>query len=87
MRLAAKRHSTQWNGWYVRVGRLRDLHRCAEICYLFGADVAERLVRQGLARDCARYSDGRYEQAEMHPAAQGATIAATYELPGDCCLR
>ena len=27
------------------------------------------------------------EQAEMHPAAQGATIAATYELPGDCRLR
>ena len=54
--------------------------RCTAICYLDGADIAAELVLLGLARDCRRYSDGRYEQAELHAAQQGATIGETYEL-------
>jgi micrococcal nuclease len=57
--------------------------RCAAICTLEGgADIAEMLVRVGLARDCPRFSGGRYQQAEQTAAAQGATIGETYRLPG-----
>ena len=33
-------------------------------CYLDGQDVAEALVRAGLARDCPRFSGGQYAAAE-----------------------
>ena len=33
-------------------------------CYVDGQDVAEALVRAGLARDCPRYSGGQYAAAE-----------------------
>ena len=58
--------------------------RCAAICALEGADIAEELVRMGLARDCPRYSRGRYREAELQAAAQGATIRETYRLPEYC---
>lgn len=54
------------------------------ICYLEGADISEELVRLGLARDCPRYSGGRYEQAEPQAAEQGMTIGETCKLPGYC---
>jgi micrococcal nuclease len=52
------------------------------ICYLDGADIAAVMVRTGLARDCARFSAGRYRAAEREAAAGGATIRASYPLPG-----
>jgi micrococcal nuclease len=58
--------------------------RCVATCHLDGADISEEMVRMGLARDCPRYSDGRYQQAELEAAEQGATIQATYQLPGYC---
>ena len=59
--------------------------RCDAICTLEGgADISEELVRMGLARDCPRYSGGRYEAAEQEAAAQGATIGETYRVPGYC---
>ena len=36
-------------------------------CYLDGQDIAEALVEAALARDCPRYSGGRY--AAVEPAA------------------
>ena len=39
-------------------------------CYLDGQDIAEALVRAGLARDCPRFSGGQYAAAET-PAARG----------------
>src|SRR4051812_41315298 len=33
-------------------------------CYHAGHDVAEALIRAGLARDCPRYSSGRYAAVE-----------------------
>ena len=33
-------------------------------CYLDGQDIAEALVRAGLARDCPRFSGGQYAAAE-----------------------
>ena len=38
-------------------------------CYVDGQDVAEVLIRAGLARDCPRYSGGRYATVEP-PAAR-----------------
>lgn len=45
------------------------------------------LVRQGLARDCERFSGGRYRAAERQAADEGATIRASYPLPGYCTPR
>ena len=45
--------------------------RCAAICYLESSDISEEMVRMGLARDCPRYSGGRYRAAEQQ-AADGA---------------
>jgi endonuclease YncB( thermonuclease family) len=39
-------------------------------CYLDGQDIAEALVRAGLARDCPRFSGGQYA-ADEPPAARG----------------
>jgi endonuclease YncB( thermonuclease family) len=38
-------------------------------CFRSGADIAESLVRAGLARDCPRFSGGRYAAAEQPSAA------------------
>jgi micrococcal nuclease len=62
----------------------RTHDRCAGVCYLDGADIAAVLVRQGLARDCPRFSGGRYAAAEREAARVGATIGARYKLPGYC---
>jgi endonuclease YncB( thermonuclease family) len=53
--------------------------RVVGICYVAGRDVAERLVRLGLARDCERFSGGRYRALE--PAS-----ARNLPLPGYCTL-
>ena len=45
--------------------------------YLDGQDVAEALIRAGLARDCPRFSGGRY--AAVEPAA-----ARELPFPGYC---
>ena len=37
-------------------------------CYLDGQDIAEALVRAGLARDCPRFSRGQYAAAETQAA-------------------
>jgi len=51
--------------------------RVVGICYAAGRDVAEELVRRGLARDCPRFSRGRYKDLE--------TVAAqSLPLPGYC---
>ena len=42
------------------------------------------MVRDGLARDCPRYSGGRHAKAERKAAADGATIREDYPLPRYC---
>jgi hypothetical protein len=59
----------------------RTHDRCAGACYLDGADISEVLVHRGLARDCPRYSQGRYAEAELQAAAAGAKIGDDYLLP------
>jgi endonuclease YncB( thermonuclease family) len=58
--------------------------RCVATCYLDGADIAEMIIAMGLARDCPRYSGGRYQEAEHRAAQQGATISEIYKLPEYC---
>jgi endonuclease YncB( thermonuclease family) len=58
--------------------------RCTGVCYLDGEDIAETMVRQGLARDCPRLSDRRYAKAEHEAAVDGATIQQTHQLPAHC---
>ena len=41
-------------------------------CYRGGEDIAEALIAAGLARDCPRFSGGRYAAAE---------VPASLELP------
>ena len=61
--------------------------RCVGVCYLNGINIEEELVRIGLARDCPRFSGGRYREVEQAAADQGATIRETYRLPGYCRAR
>ena len=48
-------------------------------CYLDGQDIAEALVRAGLARDCPRFSGGRY--AAVEPAAARELAFPSYCRP------
>jgi endonuclease YncB( thermonuclease family) len=54
--------------------------RRVDWCYREGVDIAEALIRAGLARDCPQFSGGRYAAAET---------AAARELPfpGYCVPR
>ena len=47
-------------------------------------DISETLVRAGLARDCRRFSGGRYAEAERRAVEEGAAIRQIYQLPGYC---
>lgn len=61
--------------------------RCVGVCYLEGMDIAEALVLAGLARDCPRFSGGRYRDAEEIATSAGAKIGKTYRLPRYCIER
>ena len=64
----------------------RTYDRCVGGCYLDDQDISEIMVRCGLARDCPRFSGGRYRAVELQAAA-GATIGTSYPLPGYCTPR
>jgi micrococcal nuclease len=49
-------------------------------CYRDSEDIGEALIRAGLARDCPRYSGGRY-------AADDQPRAAALPFPGHCRAR
>ena len=49
-------------------------------CYLDGQDIAEALVRAGLARDCPRFSGGRYAAVET---ASSTRAAVSIVLPAE----
>jgi micrococcal nuclease len=61
----------------------RSYDRVVALCRRLedGEDVGALLVGRGLARDCARYSRGRYAALE---AAVGAPIRRLYKLPAYC---
>ena len=54
------------------------------ICYLGGEDLGAVLVQNGFARDCPRYSQGRYRAAEQGARQHGRDLSAIYPLPDYC---
>jgi micrococcal nuclease len=62
----------------------RTYDRCVGICYLQGEEMSDIMVHRGLARDCPRFSRGRYAEAESQAAAAGAAIGRIYTLPEYC---
>jgi hypothetical protein len=42
----------------------RTHDRCVGVCYLEGVDISAEMVRRGVARDCPRFSGGRYRVIE-----------------------
>lgn len=65
----------------------RSRGRVVAVCRVGGRDVGAVLVRRGFARDCARYSRGRYAVDEAAAKAAGAGIAEVYALPAYCTER
>jgi micrococcal nuclease len=49
--------------------RERTHDRCVGVCYLDGEDISKVMVHRGVARDCPRFSQGRYASAERQAAA------------------
>jgi endonuclease YncB( thermonuclease family) len=81
--------ATAFMGWLVmekevtcKLNGERNRDRLIGICYLDGVDIGEAIIREGLARDCPRYSDGRYAKAEKEANRTG--IHERYELPDYC---
>ncbi|KAA6183742.1 thermonuclease family protein [Thiohalocapsa marina] len=59
----------------------RTHDRKVGVCFLDdGTDIGAELISQGLARDCPRFSDGRYADVEV-------TQSRTLPFPGYCRRR
>ena len=58
------------NGKRIRCALNGDVShdRVVGICRLDGQDIGAAIIRAGLARDCPRYSGGRYERLETPQA-------------------
>ncbi len=61
----------------------RSHDRIVAVCFLDGQDIGAWLIGRGLARDCPRYSRGRYREVEASAASRTA-IRAVYTLPRYC---
>ncbi len=63
----------------------RSHDRVLGVCFLDdGLDVGEVMVFQGHARDCFKFSRGRYTDAERHARAMGHDLSQIYALPEYC---
>ena len=63
----------------------RSYDRVIGVCFLEdGRDVGEIMVFQGHARDCRRFSRGRYADAEKHARTMGHNLSQIYALPEYC---
>ena len=60
-----------------RVRQLREVGRCRS----GGRDIAADMIAAGYARDCPRWSGGRYRAEE---AAAGYGLSSSFPLPCDC---
>jgi endonuclease YncB( thermonuclease family) len=56
-------------------------------CFVRGLDIGLMQVEAGHARDCPRYSRGRYADAERRAIAAGRDLSAAYPLPSYCTPR
>ena len=63
----------------------RSHDRVIGVCFLDdGRDVGEVMVFEGNARDCRRFSRGRYVDSERHARAMGHDLSRVYALPEYC---
>jgi len=63
----------------------RSHDRVIGVCFLEdGRDIGEVMVFQGNARDCRRFSKGRYADAERHARTMGHDLSRIYTLPEYC---
>ncbi|WP_425405865.1 thermonuclease family protein [Hwanghaeella sp.] len=60
----------------------RTHDRLVGVCYLDGADISALIIREGLARDCPRYSGGKYAADERQAKRRG--LHDSYRLPSYC---
>lgn len=60
----------------------RTHDRVVGICFLDEADISALIIREGLARDCPRYSGGRYAADERQAKRTG--LHKVYRLPAYC---
>lgn len=61
--------------------------RPVAVCSLNGKDIGLYQVETGHARDCPRFSKGRYAAAEARAKAAGHDLSAVYPLPSYCTRR
>lgn len=61
--------------------------RPVAVCWVDGRDVGELQVLAGHARDCPRFSEGRYSAAEAEAIDGGHILRAIYPLPSYCLDR
>ena len=54
------------------------------VCFVDDIDLGMTQVEAGLARDCPKYSKGRYRDVENSAQQQGRDLSAIYDLPGYC---
>lgn len=67
----------------------RTRGRPVAVCYITGTTIELGLhqVETGHARDCPRFSKGRYAAAEAKARAGGRDLSRIYPLPGYCSAR
>lgn len=69
-------------------GTLASSNRPVGVCFMpDGSDIGEHQVLNGHARDCPRYSKGRYARAERDARSSGRDLSAIYALPDYCTPR
>jgi endonuclease YncB( thermonuclease family) len=89
-RAALKGLASMVDGREVRCeldGTTASSGRPVGVCFVGGHDVGRRMVEMGLARDCPRFSGGRYKEAEAQARVRGADLSRIYHLPGYCTPR
>lgn len=59
-------------------------NRPVAVCYLDGDDLGRLQIEAGHARDCPRYSGGRYSEAERKAVVSGRNLSLIYQLPPYC---
>lgn len=65
-------------------GTTASPNRPVGMCEVDGIDLGRHQVESGYARDCPRYSGGRYAEAEARAVARGSKLADFYPLPDYC---
>lgn len=62
----------------------RARHRPVGVCFLNGIDIGKYQVAAGHARDCPRFSKGRYATTEAEARSKGRNLSDIYTLPKYC---